>query len=71
MKPKAVTIKANGVVREVPAQSTVADFLETCGLKASQVVVERNGNILERSVLGEAMLSENDELEVILPVAGG
>jgi thiamine biosynthesis protein ThiS len=51
--------------------SSLLDFLAICGWKATQVVVECNGSIVPREQLGQVQLKEGDELEVIVPVAGG
>jgi thiamine biosynthesis protein ThiS len=49
----------------------VANFVNGCGWKATQVVVEYNGQVLERAKLSETMLKGGDTLEVIVAVAGG
>ncbi len=71
MKPDQYRIIANGEERWIRKPCSVAGFLETCGWKATQVVVERNGRVLERSELGVTQLEADDRLEIIVPVAGG
>jgi thiamine biosynthesis protein ThiS len=71
MKPDMVRVTANGDQVEVPATSTVAGFLSSRGLKPTQVVVELNGRVLAREKLDATHLQHCDELEVIVPVAGG
>jgi len=65
------TIVANGEQKQVRLPCTLAGFLESCGLKTSQVVVERNGKMLARNELDVVTLKDGDRIEVILPVAGG
>ena len=65
------TILANGESREIELPCSVADFLKSCSYKSTQVVIEYNGNVLERKSLGTVMLRNGDQLEVIVPVAGG
>lgn len=64
-------IVANGKPREVPDDSTIVDFLSGLGWKPEWVVVELNGEPVERARLGECRLAEGDRLEVVRAVAGG
>jgi sulfur carrier protein len=64
-------IVANGKPREVHDGATIADFLTTLGWRPQWVVVELNGEPVERSRLGERRLSDGDRLEVVRAVAGG
>jgi sulfur carrier protein len=65
------TILANGEPREVADGSTIVDFLRALGWKPEWVVVEHNGEPVERKRLGERRLVEGDRLEVVRAVAGG
>lgn len=65
------SIVANGKPREVNDGATIADFLAALGWKPQWVVVELNGEPVERARLGERPLSEGDRLEVVRAVAGG
>ena len=71
MKPESITIFANGKEEEIGLPCSVANFVSGCGRKATQVVVEYNGRVLERAELTQTMLKSGDKLEVIVPVAGG
>jgi thiamine biosynthesis protein ThiS len=71
MKPELATVLANGRREEVQLPCTVAGFVAAHGWKATQVVVERNGRVLGRDELGTVMINGGDQLEVIVPVAGG
>jgi thiamine biosynthesis protein ThiS len=71
MKSERTTIVANGQRQEVKLPCSVADFLGTCGWKATQVVVDHNGTVLSRGELGKVLLKDGDRLEIIVPVAGG
>jgi sulfur carrier protein len=64
-------ILANGKPRQVPDDSTIVDFLSTLGWKPEWVVVELNGEPVERARLGERCLADGDRLEVVRAVAGG
>jgi sulfur carrier protein len=65
------TILANGKPRDVADGATIGDFLRTLGWKPEWVVVEHNGEPVERARLGERLLTEGDRLEVVRAVAGG
>jgi thiamine biosynthesis protein ThiS len=71
MKPEPVTILANGKHEQVEMPCTVAEFVAAHGWKPTQVVVECNERVLGRNELGSVMLGDGDQLEVIVPVAGG
>lgn len=66
-----LTIVANGKPREVVEGWTIADLLADAGWKPQWVVVERNGEPVERSDFGDVRLSEGDALEIVRAVAGG
>ncbi len=71
MKPDPITIIANGTPEHLGCACSVAEFIEVHGWKTTQIVVERNGNVLARNELRRLMLADGDRLEVIVPVAGG
>lgn len=71
MGTETVRIVANGQERTVNQPYSVADLLKELGWKATQVVVEHNGRVLPRMDVGNVWLSNGDQLEIILPVAGG
>ncbi|MEX2557394.1 MAG: sulfur carrier protein ThiS [Actinomycetota bacterium] len=66
-----LTVVANGKLREVPAGSTIRDLLDGVGWKPEWVVVERNGEPVERSAFAMTRLAEGDRLEIVRAVAGG
>ena len=71
MRSESASIVANGQRQEVKLPCSVADFVQGCGWKTTQVVVEHNGNVVGREALGLVMLGDGDQLEIIVPVAGG
>jgi len=66
-----VKVVVNGEERGSPDGSTVTDLLEHLGLGARWVLVERNGEPVERASFEITSLSEGDRLEVVRAVAGG
>jgi len=62
---------ANGDAVEVADGSTVDDLLVDMGLGGRWVLVERNGDPVERRHLTTTVLAEGDRLELVRAVAGG
>ncbi len=65
---KSITL--NGEARTTPA-ATIADLVRELELAPEKVAVERNGEIVPRSTLEDAPLSEGDTLEIVHFVGGG
>jgi sulfur carrier protein len=66
-----VRVIANGKPFETESDTTVAAFIRWRGLDPAFVVVELNGEPLERARYEEVGLSEGDRLELVRAVAGG
>jgi len=66
-----VEVTANGEKRLLPAGSTVMDLLDHLGLGARWVLVELNGQPVERANLTVTSLADGDRLELVRAVAGG
>ena len=63
-------IEVNGEHREIDA-GTILDLVETLGLNPKKVAVERNLEIVPRSLHGETALAEGDRIEIVQLVGGG
>ncbi|MFN3536611.1 MAG: sulfur carrier protein ThiS [Brevundimonas sp.] len=63
-------IEVNGEPREVEA-GTILDLVETLGLDPKKVAVERNLEIVPRSLHGETALADGDRIEIVQLVGGG
>jgi thiamine biosynthesis protein ThiS len=64
-------ITANGKPFDLEPDFSVAAFVRSRGLDPALVVVEVNGEPLERARYEEVMLAEGDRLELVRAVAGG
>lgn len=64
-------VLANGSGVELAPGATVADLLGQLGLGGRWVLVERNGEPVDRSQLASEVLAEGDRLELVRAVAGG
>jgi sulfur carrier protein len=64
-------VTANGRTYEVEDGTTVGAFVRSRSLDPRFVVVEWNGEPLERSRYERVRLAEGDRLELVRAVAGG
>ena len=64
-------VTANGEAFEVPAAQSIEEFIRGRGLDPRFVVVERNGEPLERSRYSSVALADGDRIELVRAVAGG
>ncbi|MFN2590733.1 MAG: sulfur carrier protein ThiS [Actinomycetota bacterium] len=62
---------ANGKPFDVDDGTTVADFIRFRALDPRFVVVERNGEAVERARYDDIPLVHGDRLELVRAVAGG
>lgn len=67
----AIRVRLNGKEREIAGGGTVRDLLDSLDLHPGMVVVELNGEILERERYGDAAVREGDTLELVHFVGGG
>lgn len=61
----------NGEPRQFAGPATLSDLLTILGLDPRMVVVELNREIIRRPRLGEVMLREGDQVELVHFVGGG
>ena len=67
----SAAIMLNGEPRTVLAGLTIAALVRDIGLNPAKVAVECNRSIVPRSTLGDVMLADGDELEIVHFVGGG
>jgi sulfur carrier protein len=66
-----VEVVANGHAVDLPDGATVANLLDRMGLAGRVVVVERNGEPVDRRAVGDTMLADGDRCEIVRALAGG
>lgn len=64
-------LTVNGDIHELDAPLTVLALIERFGLDPRKVAIERNLEIVPRSVYGETQLGHGDRLEIVHFVGGG
>jgi sulfur carrier protein len=66
-----MNLVVNGDETEVPDGATVLDLLTQLGLGPKWVIVERNGEPVERRDVKRTSLADGDRIELVRAVAGG
>ncbi len=64
-------LTVNGESHTVPARISLLGLIEHFGLEPRKVAIERNLEIVPRSVYAETQLGEGDRLEIVHFVGGG
>jgi sulfur carrier protein len=66
-----IDIVLNGAPRRFETTLTVAGLLESEGLLGKRVAVERNGEIVPKSLHATTPVVSGDQLEIVVAVGGG
>ncbi|MET0307168.1 MAG: sulfur carrier protein ThiS [Sphingomonas sp.] len=66
-----VSITVNGEHKRISAGLTIVQLAEQLGLVPEKIAVERNLEVVPRSTLGQVMVDDGDELEIVHFVGGG
>jgi thiamine biosynthesis protein ThiS len=69
--PMQIQIEVNGAPRAVPQGTTLAQLVESLGLRPEVVAVERNQVLVRRSERATAELEAGDRIELVTLVGGG
>jgi len=67
-----IHLTINGNARQFEfAQLNVAELVQTLGLSGKRLAIERNGEIVPRSLFEQTPLTSGDQLEIVGAVGGG
>jgi len=66
-----LSITVNGNQRSFEAGATIAQLLAQLDTAGKRVAVERNGEIVPKSLHGVTKLAGGDRLEIVVAVGGG
>ena len=66
-----ITVSINGESRQLQEPISVAALIEEMGLTGKRIALERNGEIVPRSMFATQQLADGDRLEVVVAVGGG
>lgn len=64
-------ITLNGEMRSLGEIATVAALLDSLGHSGKRVAVERNGEIVPKSLHPVTPLADGDRIEIVVAVGGG
>lgn len=64
-------ITVNGNEQICAQNALISDLLVQLELVGRRVAVERNGEIVPRSLHGSVALSDGDQIEIVVAVGGG
>jgi len=68
---KVITVSINGTARQLSDSTSVATLIEEMGMTGKRIALERNGEIVPRSLFAAQQLADGDKLEVVVAVGGG
>jgi sulfur carrier protein len=71
MGDKSISITVNGSARSFQPGATVAQLLAQLDTAGKRVAVERNGEIVPKSLHASTELTGGDRLEIVVAVGGG
>jgi len=66
-----ITLSINGDLRQFEGPLTVAGLITALEFTGKRIAIERNGEIVPRSLHAETTLNDGDQLEVVVAVGGG
>lgn len=66
-----IEVIVNGAPRRFERPLDVAQLLDEMELRGKKIAVERNGEIVPRSIHAGTMLANGDRLEIVVAVGGG
>jgi sulfur carrier protein len=66
-----IQVTVNGRAHRFDAPLELAALLSRLELSGKKIAVERNGEIVPRSTHASTMVSDGDELEIVVAVGGG
>jgi len=66
-----IELVINGEPRAFPAPLTLARLIESLDLSGKRIAIEKNGEIVPRSLHATTPLASGDRLEIVVAVGGG
>lgn len=64
-------LQVNGDIHVVPGPMSLLNLIEHFGLEPRKVAIERNLEIVPRSIYAQTLLDDGDRLEIVHFVGGG
>ena len=71
MNTTSISVAVNGHTRQLPHATTIAQLLAQLDTAGKRIAVERNGEIVPKSLHASTELTGGDRLEIVIAVGGG
>ena len=66
-----IQVTVNGAAHRLDAPVNVNGLLERLAMAGKKIAVERNGEIVPKSLHRETLIEDGDQLEIVVAVGGG
>ena len=66
-----MNIQLNGETCNIPDLSTAQDLVDLLELSGQRLAMERNREIVPRSVYADTLLEDGDQIEIVHAIGGG
>jgi sulfur carrier protein len=66
-----IQVTVNGAAHRLHQPVNLGELLEQLQMAGKKIAVERNGEIVPRSAHASTLVSDGDELEIVVAVGGG
>jgi sulfur carrier protein len=66
-----ISVCINGSPQIFEHAISIADLVATLDLTGKRIAIERNSEIVPRSMLTQCLLADGDKIEVVVAVGGG
>ena len=66
-----ITVQINGAARQLTESCSLAAMIEELGYTGKRIALERNGDIVPRSLYATQQITDGDKLEIVVAVGGG
>ena len=66
-----ITVLINGEPKTFEQPISIADLISTLELTGKRVALERNGDIVPRSLFTQQQIADGDKIELVVAVGGG
>lgn len=66
-----IQVTVNGAAHRLDAPVNVSGLLEKLAMAGKKIAVERNGEIVPKSLHQKTLIEDGDQLEIVVAVGGG
>ena len=66
-----ITVQINGAARQLTESCSLAAMIEELGYTGKRIALERNGDIVPRSLYATQQITDGDKLEIVVAVGVG